>query len=104
MSSLSNLLARKAELEKQIETLQNTARSDAIAQVKALMADYAVSVADLAEMSVGRKSKSSQAKGKTVTAKYRNEATGDTWSGRDPRPRWLRAEIEAGRKIEDFAV
>ena len=104
MSSLSDLLARKAELEKHIETLQTTARSDAIAQVRALMADHGVSVADLAEMSAGRKSKSSQAKGKTVAAKYRKEATGDTWSGRGPRPRWLRAEIEAGRKIEDFAV
>ena len=104
MSSLSDLLARKAELEKHIETLQTTARSDAIAQVKALMADHGVGVADLAEMSAGRKSKSLQAKGETVAAKYRNEATGETWSGRGPRPKWLRAEIEAGRKIEDFAA
>ena len=32
MSSLSDLPARRAELEKQIEKLQTTARSDAIAK------------------------------------------------------------------------
>ena len=104
MSSLSELLARKAELDKQIEQLQSTARSDAIAQVRALMADHGLSAADLTEKSAGKKPNSSQAKGKTVAAKYRNEVTGDTWSGRGLQPNWLKAEIEAGRKIEDFAV
>jgi hypothetical protein len=36
--------------------------------------------------------------------KYRNEATADAWSGRTLQPKWVRAEIEAGRKIEDFAI
>ena len=104
MSSLSELLAQKAELDKQIEQLKTGARSDAIAQIKALMTDHGLSTADLAEKSPGRKSQSPSNKGATVAAKYRNEATGDTWGGRGLQPRWLKAEIEAGRKIEDFAV
>jgi DNA-binding protein H-NS len=83
--------------------LQSTARSDAIAQVRALMADHGLSAADLTEKSPGRKSNASQPKGKTVAAKYRNEATGDTWSGRGLQPKWLKAEIEAGRKIRAIA-
>ena len=38
-----------------------------------------------------------------VAAKYRDEA-GNTWSGRGLQPRWLKAAIGAGKKIEDFAV
>jgi DNA-binding protein H-NS len=102
MSSLNDLLAQKAELEKQIENLQTTARSDAIAQIKALMADHGLSVADLAGKAVAKKS--SQAKGTTVAAKYRNQETGETWSGRGLKPKWLKAQIEAGKMVEDFAV
>ncbi len=104
MSNLSELLAQKAELEKQIETLQTTARSDAIAQIKALMADHGLSIADLNEKATSKKSKSPASKGGTVAAKYRNQETGETWSGRGLKPNWLRAQLEAGRKIEDFAV
>jgi DNA-binding protein H-NS len=102
MSSLNELLAQRAELEKQIENLQTTARSDAIAQIKALMADHGLSVADLAGKVAAKKG--SQAKGTTVAAKYRNQETGETWSGRGLKPRWLKAQIEAGKAVEDFAV
>lgn len=39
-----------------------------------------------------------------VAAKYRHPKTGETWSGRGLRPRWLQAEIKAGKKIQAFAV
>jgi DNA-binding protein H-NS len=102
MSSLTDLLAQRAELEKQIENLQTTARSDAIAQIKALMADHGLSAADLAGKAAAKKA--STGAGKTVAAKYRNQETGETWSGRGLKPRWLKAQIEAGKTAEDFAV
>lgn len=37
-----------------------------------------------------------------VENKYRNAATGDTWTGRGPRPRWLREALDAGAVLEDF--
>lgn len=49
------------------------------------------------------KGKSSM-KGKKVAAKFRNKATGETWSGRGLKPRWLSAAIDAGKKLTDFAV
>ena len=104
MSDLTELLAKKAELEKQIENLQTTARSDAIAQIKALMADHGLTVADITRKAAEKKPKSGQGTGKTVAAKYRNQETGETWSGRGLKPNWLRAQIEGGRKLEDFAV
>lgn len=49
------------------------------------------------------KKAASIAKGTKIAAKYRDDA-GNAWSGRGSQPRWLRAAIESGRKLEDFAV
>lgn len=45
----------------------------------------------------------SAAKGTKVAAKYKDDA-GNVWSGRGSQPRWLRAALEAGKKLEDFTV
>lgn len=42
--------------------------------------------------------------GKKVPVKYRNTETGDTWSGRGLKPRWLVAELDKGRSLDDFLV
>lgn len=41
---------------------------------------------------------------KNSTAKYQNQATGETWSGRGLQPKWLKAALTAGAKLEDFEV
>ena len=42
-------------------------------------------------------------KGK-VAAKYRHPQTGDTWAGRGAQPRWLAAELKAGKTRDDFLI
>lgn len=37
-----------------------------------------------------------------VPVKYRDPATGMTWSGRGLQPRWLKAAIEGGARLDDF--
>jgi DNA-binding protein H-NS len=100
MTTLQQLLDQKAELDKQIETTRREERADAIAQVKALMDQHGLVVADLGL----RGGKTAARKGGKVAAKYRNSATGETWSGRGLQPKWLSAAIQNGRKIEEFAV
>lgn len=39
-----------------------------------------------------------------VPVKYKNEETGDSWSGRGPKPAWLRTALDSGRSLEDFDV
>jgi DNA-binding protein H-NS len=39
-----------------------------------------------------------------VEAKYRNPEDGATWSGRGLKPRWLVAEMEAGRSMDEFLI
>jgi ParB/RepB/Spo0J family partition protein len=38
------------------------------------------------------------------TVKYRDAATGSTWSGRGLQPRWLKVALEGGKTLADFAV
>jgi hypothetical protein len=37
-------------------------------------------------------------------AKYRDELTGSTWSGRGLQPIWLRVALAGGKKLSDFEV
>jgi DNA-binding protein H-NS len=102
MSTLSELLAQKAALEQKILETQRSERADAIAKVRALMSEYGLSLADLGTRAAAAPRKTGG--GGKVAAKYRNAVTGDAWSGRGLQPKWLKAELAAGRKLEDFAV
>jgi DNA-binding protein H-NS len=42
-------------------------------------------------------------KGRKVAPKYRGPE-GETWAGRGATPRWLKAAIKEGKKLEDFAI
>ena len=55
------------------------------------------------EASGGNESNESKAKGKRIAPKYRGPH-GETWTGRGHKPRWLAAEVEKGKKLEDFLI
>lgn len=99
MPNLSDLLAQRAELEKLIAQTRRDERERAIGQVHALMAEFGLTAAD-----IGKRAAKKGGTGNKVAAKYRNKATGDTWSGRGLQPRWLKAALSAGKKLSDFAV
>ena len=70
------------------------------------MAENDLSLADLNERGPSRKKsgKEKSTSGTKVAAKYRNASTGEAWSGRGLQPRWLKAALESGKKIDEFAV
>jgi DNA-binding protein H-NS len=103
MSELKELIAQRAALDKQIAQAQRESRENAIVQVKALMAEHGLTVGDLSARQAKAGAKSSRSGGK-VPPKYRNKATGETWSGRGLQPRWLKAALATGKKLADFAV
>ena len=102
MSSLNELLAQKAALDKRIIDAQREEKSSAIAQVKELMSQHGLSLADLSTSRGPTATK--RAGGGKVAAKYRNAATGDSWSGRGLQPKWLRAALASGKSLADFAL
>ncbi|MGZ5131094.1 MAG: H-NS histone family protein [Caldimonas sp.] len=102
MATLKELLAQREAIEQEIEQTKKHERVAAIGKVRALMAEYGLTLADLGAKSAG-KAKSGGGTGK-VAAKYRNASTGESWSGRGLQPRWLKAALASGKKLTDFAV
>lgn len=114
MPTYQELMSRKAALEKeaaalqeQIETARRAERAEVINQIKSLMAEHGIGFTELgARGGAGRPARpaKSAGSGRKVAVKYRDEATGNTWSGRGLQPNWLKAALSEGRKLEDFAV
>ena len=103
--SLSDLLAQRAELEKQIAETQRNERAEAVAQVRALMAQYGLTLADIGSKSAAAPRFAGNGKpGAKVAVKYRDKITGQTWSGRGLQPNWLKAALAGGRKMSDFSL
>ena len=101
-NALTDLLAQKAALEKQIADVQREQRSDAVGKVKALMAEYGLTLADLTAKPAP--AKPAAAAGAKVAPKYRNSATGETWTGRGRMPVWMKTLVEKGAKREKFLI
>ena len=93
MSTLQELMAQKAEIEKQIEAH----KPEAIAAIKSAMAASGVTLADLG--GVPR----SGSTGAKRPIKYR-DPQGNTWTGIGQRPRWVRKALSGGATLEQFAV
>jgi DNA-binding protein H-NS len=96
-------MATYREIQEQIAALQlqaQAARKSEISQVvediRTKMREYGLNLSDIALKT--RKS------GAPVAAKYCDPKTGATWTGRGKPPRWLAAQIQNGRRKEDFLM
>jgi DNA-binding protein H-NS len=104
MSKIEELIAARVSLEKRIAEMQRDAHAMNIAKVRAVMAEFGVTAADIkGKATAGRASTAVKPRGK-LAIKYRNKATGDSWAGRGKQPRWLTAALASGAEITDFAV
>ncbi|MPV71580.1 H-NS family nucleoid-associated regulatory protein [Burkholderia sp. BE17] len=87
MSTVRDLLARKAEIEKEIERLRMQERDGVIAEIRGKMADYGIAIDDLGGASLSRDGRRPR---RTVPVKYFNPTTGEKWTGRGRTPAWIR--------------
>lgn len=91
-------LKREAELVRQQEI------EGVIARIKEAIAFYGLTAKDLGLSGAGASKPARQRLSKkTDAAKYRDEH-GNTWSGRGPRPKWLKDALAAGRSPEEFRM
>jgi len=88
MSSYKELLLQREALEAQITQVRENEISGAISQIHTIMADFELTQEDLFP-SLNAKSKGVKRPSGKVAAKYRNPATGDTWTGRGKPPKWI---------------
>jgi DNA-binding protein H-NS len=98
MTTYSELKAQAAELLKQAERLRKEEIKGVVAEIKARMAEYGVTIDDLKAPAKGG------IKGQPVKAKYRNPETGATWTGRGKPPNWLKEAEAHGKSREAFLI
>ena len=95
MATYKQLLAEKEKLEAQLAEVRATEVAGVIEQIQTLMAQYGLSVDDIAaKRRRGRPAGSGAgagagAKREPLPPKYQNPKTGETWSGRGRAPAWL---------------
>jgi len=81
------LIQQREALELAIAQARQNEISTAVAKVRELVAEYGLTVQDIFP---GRASKSGAVKATSkVAAKYRDAATGQTWTGRGKAPKWI---------------
>ena len=110
--ALQNQISQLQKKAKKILTAESKNKNAGISRVLQLMKRLGITIAELQQHESGKsgtkKAKQTKSTGKgprkPVAAKYRDSATGDTWSGRGKLPRWLVAREAEGRKREEFRI
>lgn len=133
MSNLIEIQSQIDRLQKQAADIKSREFDKTVKQIRAMMEAFGITLKDLqgggkarktraqaraaarkgkpvAKKAAGKKvaakkaaRKPSSQKGSKVAAKYRGP-NGETWSGRGMTPRWLTAQVAAGKPKESFAV
>lgn len=85
--SLKDLLQQREALEKAIADARQNEISAAVAKVRELIAEYGLTAQDVFPGRTGRAAGTKSAS--KVAAKYRDPATGQTWTGRGKAPKWI---------------
>ncbi len=88
MASYKELLKQQEALALEVEAARKREISDAVNRVRELVSEYGLSERDV--FPGGRKSSAAGVRpGGKVAPKYRDPATGQTWTGRGKAPKWI---------------
>lgn len=85
MTTYQEYKAKIAELENLAENARKNEISQAKEQIATIMRDYGLTLADLSTVNKAKPVKTRA----PVPTKYRDDATGQTWTGRGRAPKWL---------------
>ncbi|MBK7720610.1 MAG: H-NS histone family protein [Giesbergeria sp.] len=85
MQSYKELVKQREALDQQINQARQQELAGAVSQVRALVTEFGLTAQDVFPSGRARSSSS----GSKVAPKYRDPATGKTWTGRGKAPRWI---------------
>lgn len=92
-------------LQRQADKLRKKEAEGVVARIKVAIAHYGLTAEQLGLGSTSKPGRSGaradSATGAGASPRYA-DGKGNTWSGRGPRPRWLREAIDGGRSIGAF--
>lgn len=98
MTSYKELLQQRAALEDQIQAARKQELSEAVGKVRTLISEFDLT----AEQIFGKgKAVKEKAEGGKVAPKYRDPATGQTWTGRGKPPAWIRDQDRVKFEIQN---
>lgn len=97
---LADKEAEAKRLKGEIEKAKQARHAENIEKVRHLMDVLGVTLSDL--KSTEKAAKKARVTGAKLPPKYRDPATGETWSGRGSVPNWVKAYEAQGRKREEF--
>jgi DNA-binding protein H-NS len=117
MSKLMELQGQIEKLQKQANDIKTREFDKTVAEIKAQMLAFGITVKDLTAKKTTAKGRGKAAKtvraakadsgakkaAKPVEAKYRGP-NGESWSGRGLMPKWMQALVTEGKSKQDFAV
>lgn len=116
--SLAQVQEQISKLRKQAEAIRRREVAGVVRRIKVAIEAYGLTAEDLGLDQVKTKSnrmakqstesskpstRRSPVAVRKVPIKYR-DGQGNAWSGRGLQPRWLKAALAEGRKLEDFVV
>jgi DNA-binding protein H-NS len=98
-----------AQISKQIEALRLKAEKvkrqevgEVIKKIRTAISAYDITPQQLFGQAAKANRKQASGKDKADRVSKYSDGTGNVWSGRGPRPHWLRAALAAGRNLSDF--
>ena len=97
-TSYKDLLQQREALEHAIADARQREVSDAVNKVRALVAEYGLTSHDVFPSGRSAKAAGSKTTAK-VAPKYRDPATGQTWTGRGKAPKWIDGKDRAAFAI-----
>lgn len=106
------LMNEIAALQQKAEAVRKSEIDGVIERIKLAISHYGLTAADLglgggarktARGASGAAARPQAATAPAGNAQYRDDK-GNSWSGRGPRPGWLKAAIAAGRSLDEFRV
>lgn len=86
MATYKELLKQQEALALQVEEARKREISDAVTKVRQMVSEFGLTERDV--FPSGRRSGGTRTGGK-VAPKYRDPATGQTWTGRGKAPKWI---------------
>ena len=98
MKTYKELQAQIKELQMEAEKAHRAEVANVIAEIREKMREYGITEADLTGRGAKKPGKAAKTPG-TVKPKFRNPATGETWTGRGKPPKWI-----AGKDRSQFLI
>ena len=99
MSNYQTLLKQRAELDEAIAAARREALRDVTQQVRALVTEYDLCVSDVFPAAKIKQASAVNGAAPKIAPKYKDPASGATWTGRGKTPLWI-----ANKDRAQFAI